>query len=145
MKCLAAVVLPLLLLSHGFGQTANVVGSAAVKDSTAMALAKKSISSSSSQPVSAIGDLKALGNVTVYGDTGSATYPVVLKGRGTTRLRYEVQKPKTTDSYVLNGGDSCLTLSGSAKPGVSNNSFAQRVDFVPVLSLLSEYANGDVN
>jgi hypothetical protein len=145
MKYLATVGLAILLLNRGFGQTANVVGSAAIKDSTAIAVAKKSISSSMSQAVSAIADLKAVGNVTVYGDTGSAKYPVVLKGRGTTRLRYEVQKPKTTDSYVLNGGDSCLTLSGSTKAGVSNNSFGQRVDFIPALSLLSEYAGSDVN
>jgi len=91
-------------------------------------------------------DSTASGTVTYYSDTGTQTVPLVLKSKGTTQVRMEFQRSQSTDIYVRNGLAACMSRAQGGNANMDSVDLnAQRIDYIPALSLLSEYANSNMN
>ncbi len=91
-------------------------------------------------------DSLASGTATVSTGGLPTSYPIVLKSKGLRATRVELQLSKGSNIRVLNQGQGAiLRPDGSVKSLAWNNTFYEHVDHVPLLSLFSEYANGDVN
>jgi hypothetical protein len=133
----------LLVAASAFSQQATV---SVTKDPAAIAVAQQTILAMGGTALSGYQDSTANGTMTFYSDTGTVNVPVILKSKGTTELRQELQRGQSTDIYVSNGATACMN---SAKIGqiamFSIDLNSQRIDHVPALSLLSEYANGNMN
>ncbi len=74
------------------------------------------------------------------------SYPITMKSKGLRETRVELQMPKGANVRIVNQGQGAiLRPDGSVKSLFSNNTFAEHVNHVPALSILAEYANGNVN
>jgi len=83
----------------------------------------------------------AVGTLKQYGDN-SASRSTRLYSSGTDHVRTEIDRPVGTSVRILNAGAAWLLRpDGSSKKGAIENSMAQRVDHIPALSLLAEYAS----
>jgi hypothetical protein len=72
--------------------------------------------------------------------------PLSYKTKGTDKVRVEVQQPKGTSVYVLNGGIGQIRRTdGGIRHLLMNNTIAQRVSYIPALSLLAEYAKENIS
>ncbi len=59
--------------------------------------------------------------------------------------RRDIQKPDGETSFVLNSAVSCLKTPAGSRFGVAQNAVTTRVDYIPALSFLAEYAADDKN
>src|SRR5262249_7032602 len=81
-----------------------------------------------------------------YGSGTPQTLPITYKSKGTTRRRTEVQRNQSTDVFLTDGLNGCDNRPGIAKTRESSvNIASQRVDYIPVLSLLAEYGSSNMN
>lgn len=89
-------------------------------------------------------DASATGTLVIHRSaTASDTYPVVLKSKGTKLFRQDIQKPSGTTSYVLDYPVTCVNVPQGNRHGIYQNAVSRRVDNIPALSLLAEYADTD--
>jgi len=142
-----AVVVQLFLICLSQKLLAQTpVSSSVAKDPTAVALAQKSFAAMGGAAMSGYQDMVAAGSVTIYGSSSSETFPARLSFKGTRKQHYQITKTVGSDDQVSNGLGSCITRAdGTQQYGAPQNVYAQRVDIVPVLSLLAEFGNSDVN
>jgi hypothetical protein len=88
-------------------------------------------------------DSLASGVLTVYGGGESTTYPITLKTKGTRESRIEVQKSHGTNVRICNHGRAVVERpNGVLKRLLENNTAAEYVNHIPLLSILSDYENG---
>lgn len=91
-------------------------------------------------------DSVASGTATISTGGSPVSYPITMKSKGLRETRVELQMPKGTNVRIVNQGvGALLRPDGSVKNLSWNNTFYEHVNHVPILSLFSEYANGDVN
>jgi hypothetical protein len=114
----------------------------ATKDPTAIAIAQKALLAMGGSALANYQDSYATGSVTIYGDTGTLNFPAVLRSKGLRQFRYEIQKLKGTDSYTTDGTAACIArANGTFEADGILALVAQRIDYLPAFSLVSEYAN----
>lgn len=98
------------------------------------------------QAIAGYQDSLASGTVTVSAGGNPVSYPITMKSKGLRETRVELQMPKGTNVRIANQGQGAiLRPDGSVKTLYSNNTFYEHVDHVPLLSVLAEFANGNVN
>jgi hypothetical protein len=91
-------------------------------------------------------DSLASGTATIYSGGTSVPYSITMKSKGLRETRVELQMAKGTNVRIVNQGQGAiLRPDGSTKSLYSNNTFYEHVNHVPLLSVLSEYSNGNVN
>jgi hypothetical protein len=99
-----------------------------------------------SQAVAGYQDSLSSGTVTIYSSGTPVSYPVTMKSKGLRRTRVELQMPKGTQVRIVNQGQGAMIRpDGSVKNLNSNNMFYEHVNHVPLLSVLAEYGNGNMN
>jgi hypothetical protein len=91
-------------------------------------------------------DLTATGTVTsLGGNAPTGPYAIVVRAKGTHELRTEISKPNGTQVWAGDGNSGCMNYGQTQRPVAFENLLSQRVDFFPVLSLLAEYNNSNMN
>jgi len=91
-------------------------------------------------------DSQASGTVTIYGGGSSTTFPVTLKCKGTRETRAELQKPNGSNVRIVNQGQGAIQRAdGTVVHLAMNNTIAERVNHIPLLSILGEYQNGNIS
>jgi hypothetical protein len=121
--------------------TANTI----TKDPQAIALAAKTLAAMGGvQAIATITDSRASGSFTIAADAGSP-YPITLETQGTQKARTTLVRSSGNVVRILNGGVAAVIhADGSVRTLDANNTMAQRVDHIPLLSLISEYQNGNI-
>jgi len=91
-------------------------------------------------------DSVAIGEAqTFLPDGTTVTLPIVKKSKGTKMVRTELQRPEGTRIRVVNGGVGGIRNSdGTIRKQFSNNTAAERVEHIPVLSILSEWQSSSI-
>jgi len=117
------------------------------QDPQAIAVAQAAFAAmGGAQAVAAYQDSVASGTATIYVGGTPVSYPITLKSKGLRETRNELQMPKGTNIRVVNQGQGAITRpDGAVKSLDANNTFYEHVSHVPLLSVLAEYAGGNVN
>jgi hypothetical protein len=117
------------------------------QDGQAIAVAQAAFAAMGGAPaVAGYQDSLASGTVTISTGGNPVSYPITMKSKGLRETRVELQMPKGTNVRIVNQGQGGIVKpDGTIKALYSNNTFAEHVNHVPVLSLLAEFANGNVN
>lgn len=98
------------------------------------------------QAISGYQDSLASGTATIYTGGTPVSYPITSKSKGLRETRTELQMQKGTNIRIANQGQAVIVRpDGSVKSLYSNNTFYEHVDHIPILSVLAEYGNGNVN
>ena len=91
-------------------------------------------------------DSLASGTATIYSGGSPISCPITMKSKGLRETRVELQMTNGTNVRIVNQGQGAIVRpDGSVKSLYSNNTFHEHVNHVPLLSVLAEYANGNVN
>ena len=91
-----------------------------------------------------ITDSRATGTLTLASNPSSAL-PIMLESQGTHKARTTVQRANGTSVRIMNGGAAGLQRSdGTTRTLLGKNSIGERISYLPVLSLLSEFQNANV-
>jgi outer membrane lipoprotein-sorting protein len=132
-------VVLLLFTSSVFGQQQGT------KDPTAMAIAQQSLSAMGGTALPGFQDVTVTGTTTAYGDAGSVSSPITLMATGTSSVASNIQRAAGTRTSVTDGTTTCVNSGSGAVPVTSAaDSYSQRIDFVPALTLLREYTGSNV-
>src|SRR5882724_5545091 len=117
------------------------------KDPQAVAVAQAAFAAMGGpQAVLGYQDSSSFGTVTIYAGDNAVSYPITVKSRGLRETRVELQLPKGANVRIANQGQGAIIRpDGSIKSLDSNNTFYEHVNHVPLLSVLAEYASGNVN
>ena len=115
------------------------------KDPQAIALAQKTLAAmSGAQAIAMVADSRASGSFTIAADAASP-YPITLETQGTQKMRTTLTRPSGNVIRVLNGGVAAVIhADGSVRKLDANNTMAERIDHIPLLSLISEYQNANI-
>jgi hypothetical protein len=98
------------------------------------------------QAVAGYQDSLSSGTITIYSGGSPVSYPITVKSKGLRETRVELQMTAGTNVRIVNRGQGAIVRpDGSVKNLYSNNTFHEHVNHVPLLSVLAEYANGNVN
>ena len=110
-----------------------------IKDPTAMVIAQQAIGAMSGN--ASFQDVQASGTTSLYGDSGSVTYPITLMATETASIRTSLTKPSGTRVYVTDGTNTCVEgTQATATADTQLDQYARRIDFIPALTILSQYA-----
>jgi len=91
-------------------------------------------------------DSVASGTLTVYGGNSPSTLPITLKCKGTQETRVELQKSNGTTVRIVNTGQGVIERpEGTVIHLTMNNTIAERVNHIPLLSIFGEYLNGNIS
>jgi hypothetical protein len=136
------VLVYLLTTSLAFAQSPSVGN--APKDPQASSIAQRSLAAMGSGSVTPNQTVQAAGTLTLHG-TSDTAFPVILKSRGTQKLRTELTTSKGVRLSIVNTGHGIIRQpDGSVRQLSDANTLAQRVSHIPALSLLSEYPQNTV-
>jgi hypothetical protein len=143
-------VVPFVLLSLAITSASDAVAATKYvlkQDPQAVAVAQAAFAAmGGAQAVAAYQDSVASGTVTIYTGGTPVSYPITMKSKGLRETRVELQLPKGSNVRIVNQGQGAiLRPDGSVKTLYSNNTFYEHVNHVPLLSVLAEYASGNVN
>jgi hypothetical protein len=98
------------------------------------------------QAIAGYQDSLASGTVTISAGGNQVSYPITMKSKGLRETRVELQMPKGTNARIVNQGQGAIVRpDGTVKSLYSNNTFSEYVNHVPLLSVLADYASGNVN
>ncbi len=110
------------------------------KSVSGMALVTRSLAAMRGTNLTAL-DSQAAGTITA----GGKSFHVLYKTHGATQLRTELDKPAGKSVLILNGGQAQVTQpDGATRNRLHNNTYGQRIEHIPALSLLSEQDNAEV-
>jgi hypothetical protein len=117
------------------------------QDPQAVAVAQAAFTAmGGAQAVAGYQDSLASGTVTISAGGNPVSYPITVKSKGLRETRIEVQRPKGTNIRIMNQGQAAIQRpDGTVRSLYSNNTFSEHVDHVPLLSVLAEIGNGNVN
>lgn len=137
-SCATFGILFLLLFSHP-SLTAEPVSTTAPKDPTANSIAQRALNALGAAQIQANEGVIASGTLSLGGNK-PATFPIVMKSRGTEQLRSELTTPKGTRITIINdGAGKIVQPDGTVRWLDTENTVSQRVTQIPALSLLAEY------
>lgn len=113
------------------------------RDPQAIALVQQTFAAMGSAQALLLQDSVATGQATIFKPDGtSTTLPITKKSKGTTMVRIELQRPEGMQVRILNNGAAAIQKpDGSVESLITNNTVAERVQHIPALSLLSDWAN----
>jgi len=117
------------------------------KDAQAVAVAAKAFAAmGGTQALLSYQDSQATGTLTVYPQGSTpVNYPITIKTKTTQLTRVEVQESKGTNIRILNTGQAAIQRpDGTVIQLLMNNTFAERVRYIPLLSILAEYSDSDI-
>jgi hypothetical protein len=117
------------------------------KDPQAIAIAQRALAAMGGvQGGLAYQDSQANGTLTIYGGVAPVSYAITLKSKGTQETRAEVQMPDGTHVRIVNQGQGVLEKpDGTVMNLLANNTLAERINDIPLFSLLAEYQNSDIS
>ncbi len=117
------------------------------KDPQALVIVQKALAAmGGSQALLAYQDSLATGTLTTYAGGNQFKYPITLKCKGTQETRVEVLKPEGTNIRILNQGVAAIQRpDGTIRNLLTNNTVAERVNHIPLLSILADYQNADIS
>lgn len=116
----------------------------APKDTQAVAAAQWALAAMGAQNLAPLATVSATGTLTLQGDS-ALTFPVLYKSRGARQMRMELTTNKGIRLFTVNDKHGIIRYpDGSVRKLLDDNMAVQRVDYIPVLSLLSELARSDV-
>lgn len=137
--CLVAIFMNVSLLAYANDQTV-------VKEPGALAVARSSMQAMGGAALAAYRDSLASGTVTIHSDTGTRTFHEVIRSKGLHMLRIDRDSEKIHETYISDG---TWAIFKRAKRDCSStdlqNLHAQRVDYIPGLSILSEHGTKNMN
>ena len=133
--CLAMTLVTACMLNY----SQSVAPSTASAPPTAMAVASRSIAAMGGAAILQNQVVVLSGTLTVHGSSDKS-FPITLKLHGTTQLRSELQTSNGTRvTVVSNGLSGILSPDGTLRMLSAKNSAGYRNEYLPALSLLSEY------
>jgi hypothetical protein len=113
------------------------------KDANAVAIIQQSLAAMGGGQTFV--DVQATGTTTLYGDSGSVSYPITLQATGKANVRSSLTKPSGVYVYVTDGQATCADAAlATATADSQIDLFARRIDFVPALTILADYARPDI-
>src|SRR5712691_632257 len=117
------------------------------KDPQAMAIAQTALAAmGGASALLFYQDAQASGTFTVYATSPASTYSITLKCKGTQETRVELQMPSGTNVRIVNTGQGVIEKpDGTVRHLTANNTFAERVNHIPLLSILGQYQNSSVS
>jgi hypothetical protein len=146
-RSIPTVWVSLLACTTLFAQQTSTPTSAATKDPQAVAIVQGT--------VAAMGGVQALlqyqdslcsGTITLKFGSNLATYPITFKSKGLQQTRVETQLPKGTLIRIANQGQGVIVRpDGSIKALWANNTISERVNHLPLFSILAEYSNDNIS
>jgi len=116
------------------------------KDPQAIAIAAKAIAAmGGAQALLTYQDSVSTGTLTLHRAKSVTSHPVTFKSKGTQETRAEFQMPTGTSLRIVNQGRGIFqNEDGTIRNLQQNNTYAERVNHIPLLSGLSEYQGGSV-
>ena len=116
----------------------------APKDLEAVTIVQSSLSTMGWQNLTALQTAQAQGTLTLLGDS-PIDFPIILKSRGSKQERTELTSGKGVRLFLVNNGRGIIRYpDGSIKRLSDDNMVFQRTDYIPVLSLISEFDQSDI-
>jgi hypothetical protein len=116
------------------------------KDPQAVAIAAKALAAMGAQALPSYQDTVATGTLTVYVNGLSVKYPITIKCKGMQETRVEVGMEKGINVRIMNAGKAVIQRpDGTIRVLSSNNTIAERVNHIPLLSILAEYDSTNVS
>ena len=117
------------------------------QDPQAVAVAQAAFAAmGGAQAVLGYQDSLASGTATIYAGDSPVSYPITMKSKGLRETRVELQMPKGMNVRISNQGQGTIIRpDGTIKTLDTNNTFYEHVNHIPLLSVLAEYAGGNVN
>ena len=110
----------------------------ALRDPTAIAMVQTVLRSSGAAQVPV--DAVAVGTLRTTVAGKSSDTPITVKSKGSQLLRTEMQQPTGTSISIINHGHGTLQRpNGKVMELLTNNTFVERADHIPIFSLLAEY------
>jgi outer membrane lipoprotein-sorting protein len=114
-----------------------------IKDPTAITIAQRALIAMGGSAT--FQNVQASGTTTLYGDSGSVTYPITLMATGTASVRTSITKPSGVRVYVTDGFTTCVdSAPANATADSRVDQYARRIDFVPALTILREYSVSNI-
>ncbi len=146
-RVIAHVVFALLYVSFALAQETPVAAPTILKDPQAIAVVQKTIAAMGGpQALLTYQDSQASGSLTIYGGAMPIKYPITLKTKGTQETRAEVGMVKGTNVRILNHGQAIIQKADGWIMKLSeSNTLNERVNHIPLLSILSQYQDSNVN
>jgi outer membrane lipoprotein-sorting protein len=91
-------------------------------------------------------DSVAQGTLTIYEGGTQVSYPITMKSKGTHETRADVLMSTGTNVRIVNQTQGAMQRpDGTFMPLAMNNTIGERVSYIPLLSLLSEYQNSNIS
>jgi hypothetical protein len=114
------------------------------KDSQATTIAQQALLRTGSTVAATYADSLSTGTLTIA-TTSPKSLPVVLKTKGTDRIRIELQMPAGPQIRITNAGQAVIKKpDGNIKRLILNNTISERVRHIPAFSLLAELMSSAV-
>ena len=115
------------------------------RDPVALAIAQQALAAmGGGQSLLSYQDSEARGTLTIA-VAASRNWPIVLKSKGTKKVRVELSKPNGTNTLIVNGGRGVLKHADRTTRRLQPyTTIGQRVSHIPVFSLLAEYWDSNV-
>lgn len=136
------------LLVFGFSPRLNSQQSVSTvqRDTQAISLAQQSLAAMGGAHALLLKDSVATGQAQIFKLDGTSTvFPITKKSVGTGTVRTELQRPEGTQVRIVNNGAATIQrANGSVRSLLTNNTIAERVEHIPALSLLSDWANASM-
>ncbi len=89
-------------------------------------------------------DSVSTGTLVIGGPTPAA-FPITIKTKGTRKLRSELERPNGKGVRILNEGKAAnIRADGRVRHLIRENTLAERISHIPLLSLLAEYQDAAV-
>ena len=112
------------------------------RDPQAILIIQQSLAAMGGVQLAAIQDSQVAGTIQHSRPDGSLRMHVIIKSKGTKLLRYEVQTQNGTRLRILNRGRAVIhTPAGHVRQLSINNTLAERISHIPILSLLGDWAD----
>lgn len=140
MRVVRLVLLGAIAALFPTGLSAQQSVPAPVRDTQAIALVQQSLQAMGGAQLASLQDCQASGTYQLLYPQNQPPEPIVVKSRGSNRVHIEVQTPAGTRSRILNQGRAAIeTPDGKVKRLLSQNTVGERVSYIPLFSLLSEW------
>ncbi|MGH9531090.1 MAG: hypothetical protein ACRD2Q_01775 [Terriglobales bacterium] len=117
----------------------------ATKDPQGIAVVQQAISAMAGTTL-AQGNLDSVSTGTLLiGGSSPAAFPITIKTKGTRKVRSELERPNGKGVRILNDGRAAIVRADGKIRRLSRvNTVAERVTHIPLLSLLAEFQDADV-
>ena len=146
MLCLILLVSLTSLCIYAQTAGSNAPSSLVSKDPGAVAVIQSALTAMNpTQAALTYTDSVATGTLSTFFNGQRVDAPVTLKSKGTLESRIETQTAKGTNVGIFNNGQAAsLRPDGSVRKTKGFNTLIERVDYIPLLSFLSEWQNPNV-